>query len=89
MSRYKSVLKARRDAKEFAHHVDVPVPASGLGIRLDILNDWLVDKVGNEWRQHGTNAAGVHVARFMFRTKIDADTFEAALRTGLLDGAQR
>lgn len=89
MSRYKSVLKARRDAKEFAHHVDVPVPATGLGMRLDILSDWLSDEMGTEWRQHGTNAAGVHVARFMFRTKSDADAFEAALRAGLLDGPRR
>lgn len=85
MGRHKSVLKARRGARDIAYHVYVPVPASGLGPRRDIIEDRLEKTAGNNWRQHGTNSGGVHVARYMFRTKNDADAFEAALRSDAFD----
>lgn len=31
MGRYKSVLMAEQDARDFPHHVLVPVPPNGLG----------------------------------------------------------
>jgi hypothetical protein len=62
--------------------VDVPVPGLGLGSRLGLIEDWLVKELGNNWRQHGTNAGGVHVARYMFKSRNDADAFEAAWRGG-------
>ena len=35
MGRYKSVLMAERDARDFPHHVELPIPPFGLGKRLD------------------------------------------------------
>lgn len=83
MGRYKSVLMAKRDARQFPYHVDVPVPPEGLGTRLDVMSDWLVGTFGWNWRCHGGTAKGIHVARFMFRTQTDAAAFEEGLRCNL------
>lgn len=84
MGRYKSVLMATLDARDYPHHVDVPVPGMGLGKQLDDLENWLRQTFGAEWRQHGARTGGVHVARFMFRSCSDAELFEAALAAGLI-----
>jgi hypothetical protein len=85
MGRYKSVLMAARDAKEFPYHVDLPVPGNGLGKRMVAIADWLNAHFGSEWRSHGQLIAGVHTARYMFRTRRDADFFQDALVSGLLE----
>jgi hypothetical protein len=82
MGRYKSVLMAARDAKEFPHHVDVPVPGNGLGKQMDWMAEWLRREFGAEWRSHGAVPAGVHVSRYMFRTRMEAEKFESAWRQG-------
>jgi len=83
MGRYKSVLMAEADAKAFPYHVDVPVPGNGLGKQMDRMADWLRGAFGAEWRAHGAVAGGIHVARYMFRTQMDADAFRRALDDGL------
>jgi len=40
MSRYKGQLKASQTEREFPHHVDIVVPPSGLGTRLDAMYDF-------------------------------------------------
>ncbi len=83
MGRYKSVLMAQRDARSFPFHVDVNVPPLGLGKQIDVMTAWLDKRIGADWRCHGKQEAGVHVARYMFRTQSDADAFGAALAAGL------
>lgn len=87
MGRYKSVLMAVKDAREFPHHVDVPVPGNGLGKQMDRMAVWLARVCGAEWRTHGEIAAGVHVARYMFRTRTEAERFDAAWKSGLFSEA--
>jgi hypothetical protein len=82
LGRYKSVLMAARDAREFPHHVDVPVPGNGLGKQIDRMADWLRRACGAEWRSHGESAGGLHVVRYMFRTRTEAEQFDAAWRAG-------
>lgn len=79
MGRYKSVLMAKKDAREFPHHVRVPVPAHGLGKRLITITDWLDKNFGNAWRMHSRFDKGVHTVGFMFRTEDDATLFGLAL----------
>ena len=86
MGRYKSVLMAERDAKDFPYHVDVPVPPMGFGKQMDVIESWLRQTLDNEWRQHGSGSRGYHVARYMFRTKTDSDLFEAAWTAGIFSG---
>jgi len=75
---------AEKDAKAYPHHVDVPVPPIGFGKQMDIIESWLRKALGAEWRQHGTGAGHNHAARFMFRTRSDAQLFEAAWKAGEL-----
>lgn len=82
MGRYKSVLTAEADAKAFPHHVDVPVPPAGLGKQIDIIKSWLSQALGAEWRHHGSGRGSSHVARFMFRSRTDAELFEVAWKGG-------
>lgn len=82
MGRYKSVLMAEKDAKDFPYHVDVPVPPMGLGKQMDVIEAWLRQVMGAEWREHGAGGGHNHVARYMFRTRMDAERFEAAWRAG-------
>lgn len=89
MGRYKSVLKARADAREFPHQVDVPVPPMGLGSLRDEIERWLHSALGTEWRHHGAGNGAAHVARFMFRTRKDAELFETAWRKHILAPASR
>lgn len=84
MGRYKSVLMAQKDAREFPYHVEVPVPPTGLGKRLDIISDWLGQNVGPDWRQHGHLRNGKHTACYMFQTQENARLFKDAVSDGQL-----
>jgi hypothetical protein len=53
MGRYKSVLMAEQDARDFPHHVLVPVPPNGLGKRMDAIAAWIDLNIGPDWRMHG------------------------------------
>jgi len=79
MGRYKSVLRAKQDARDFRHHVELPIPGHGLGKRLDVLSSWLNETFGDEWRLHGKFRKGEHTAYFMFRTPEAARMFRQAL----------
>ena len=87
MGRYKSVLMADRDARDFPHHVCVPVPPTGLGKRMDVLANWLDTHIGRDWRSHGDRIEGVHCARYMFLSPEAASRFRNALEEGDLSGA--
>jgi hypothetical protein len=80
LGRYKSVLRAQADARAFPYHVDIPVPPLGLGGRMDIIERWLRQSLGSDWRHHGAASGRAHVARFMFRTPTDAAAFENAMK---------
>jgi hypothetical protein len=79
MGRYKSVLMAEKDAREFPHHVEFPIPPLGLGKRLDVIAAWLDTNIGPDWRSHSHFAKGGHTASYMFRTEDVADRFRSAL----------
>lgn len=82
MGRYKSVLMAQRDAREYPYHVDMPVPPMGLGKQMDAIESWLRGALGDNWRKHGAGVGSAHVARYMFRSRTEADLFEAAWTAG-------
>lgn len=82
MGRYKSLLMAEKDARDFPFHVDVEVPPMGLGSQMDIMSAWLAGNLGGAWRSHGLRAGGRDVSRYMFRTPADAEAFAAALGAG-------
>ena len=84
MGRYKSVLMAEKDARDFPHHVGVPVPPTGLGKRMDVIAAWLDTNIGPDWRSHGNWEKGVHTSRYMFRSIEDARAFSLALTSGQL-----
>ncbi|KCZ63949.1 hypothetical protein L53_05480 [Hyphomonas sp. L-53-1-40] len=52
MGRYISVLMAEKGARDFPHHVELPIPPFGLGKRLDIIAAWLNTNIGPDWRSH-------------------------------------
>ncbi len=79
MGRYKSVLMAEKDARDFPHHVELPIPPFGLGKRLDIIAAWLNTHIGPDWRSHSHLEKGEHTARYMFRSEQDAERFRSAL----------
>jgi hypothetical protein len=79
MARYKSVLMAQRDAREFPHPVGLPIPPFGLGKRLDIIAAWLNANIGQEWRLHNRLEKGEHTACYLFRTQEAADRFRLYL----------
>ena len=81
MGRYKSVLMAEKDARDFPHHVELPIPPFGLGKRLDIIAAWLNTHIGPEWRSHSHLEKGEHTARYMFRSEEDAAEFETAIKS--------
>jgi hypothetical protein len=82
MGRYKSVLMAEKDAREFPHHVELPIPPFGLGKRLDIIAAWLDTNIGSEWRSHSHLEKGEHTARYMFRSEQDANGLRQELNSG-------
>jgi hypothetical protein len=79
MGRYKSVLMAEKDAREFPHHVSVPVPPCGMGGRMEVIAAWLRANVGEEWRSHGSWKGGEQSSRYMFRAFEAAERFRCAL----------
>jgi len=87
MGRYKSVLMAEKDARDFPHHVELPIPPFGLGKRLDIIAAWLNTNIGPERRSHSHLEKGEHTASYMFRSVQDAAEFRQALESGQLDAA--
>ena len=89
MGRYKSMLMAEKDARAFPYHVDIPVPPMGLGKQLDLMEDWLRQTLGAEWRHHGSGGGRNHVARFMFRSRMDAELFEAACKAGMFSAKEQ
>ena len=82
MGRYKSVLMAEQDARDFPHHVLVPVPPNGLGKRMDVIAAWIDLKIGSDWRMHGHYGNDGHMACYMFRSEGAAGVFQAALDAG-------
>ena len=89
MGRYKSLLMAEKDARAFPHHVEVPVPPMGLGKQVDLIETWLRQTLGDEWRHHGSGGGRNHVARFMFRSRMDAELFEAAWKAGMFSAKEQ
>lgn len=83
MGRYKSLLMAEKDARDFPFHVDVEVPPMGLGRQMNIMSAWITGNLGGEWRSHGLRAGGRDVSRYMFRTRAEAAAFAAALGAGM------
>ena len=81
MGRYKSVLMAEKDARDFPHHVELPIPPFGLGKRLDIIAAWLNTNIGTDWRSHSHLEKGEHTARYMFRSEQDANWFREELNS--------
>ncbi len=79
MGRYKSVLMAEKDARDFPHHVELPISPFGLGKRLDIIAAWLNTNIGPGWRSHSHLEKGEHTALYMFRRGADAKRFRSAL----------
>jgi hypothetical protein len=71
----------REAVRRFPHRVDIPVPGSGLGRRLTDMLDWCRSHVADgAWTEQGHSEerkgeASLHVARFYFATKADAETF--------------
>jgi len=76
MGRYKSVLMAEKDARNFAYTVDISVPGKGLGLRMDEMANWLKANAKAEWAEHGKMVEGRHVARYYFKSPWDAQAFE-------------
>jgi len=80
MARTRHPRKQEAEAK-FRYRVDIPVPAGGLGDRLNAMLDWCqinIQPAG--WEQHGHSiqeAAQVpkDFARFYFLTEQDAERF--------------
>ena len=81
MGRYKSVLMAEKDARDFPHHVELPIQPFGLGKRLDVIAAWLNTNIGPDWRSHSHLEKGEHTARYMFRSEDDAAEFETAIKS--------
>jgi hypothetical protein len=79
MGRYKSVLMAEKDARDFPHHVELPIPPFGLGKRLDIIAAWLNTNIGPDWRSHSHLERGEDTALYMFRRHDEAVRFSEAL----------
>lgn len=79
MGRYKSVLMAKKDAREFPYHVELPIPPTGLGMRLDIIAAWININIGPDWRMHSHLERGEHTALYMFQSNEDAARFRLAL----------
>ncbi len=79
MGRYKSVLMAERDARDFPHHVELPIPPFGLGKRLDIIAAWLNINIGPDWRSHSHLERGEDTALYMFKRHDEAVRFSEAL----------
>ena len=65
MGRYKSVLMAEKDARDFPHHVELPIPPYGLGKRLDVIATWLNRNIGPDWRSHSHLEKGEHTALYI------------------------
>lgn len=82
MGRYKSVLMAEQDARDFPHHVFVSVPPNGLGKRMDTIAAWIDLNVGAGWRMHGHLGKDGHMACYMFRSEGAAGVFRLALEAG-------
>jgi hypothetical protein len=66
MSRYKGQLRASRIEIEFPHHVDIVVPAWGLGRRLDDMYNFHVQNDIKPQRGHGKHDANGSVVRWCF-----------------------
>ena len=79
MGRYKSVLMAEKDARDFPHHVELPIPPFGLGKRHDIIAAWLNTNIGPDWRSHSHLERGEDTALYMFRRHDEAVRFSEAL----------
>lgn len=75
---------ARRAAEQrFPFRVDIPVPAGGLGGRLNEMAAWCREHFTGGWDHHGrtdptsldTRGIATGVMRFYFLTEADADLF--------------
>jgi hypothetical protein len=58
----------------------VPIRRGG---RASIRQNWLRQTLGAEWRHHGSGGGRNHVARFMFRLRMEAKRFEAAWKANM------
>jgi len=71
----------RAAERRFPFQVDVPVPAGGLGERLNHMLGWCRANItAGEWGQHGRSEKALgqvplDFARFYFATEADADLF--------------
>ena len=66
MTHYKGQLKASRIELEFPHHVDIVVPPSGLGTRLDAMYDFHTQDGIKPQRGQGKHNADGAVIRWCF-----------------------
>jgi len=76
MARYKSTFRAKQDAQRFPWAVDIPVPGTGLGRRLDEMDAWCREEVADAWARHNRTIKGVHIARTYFQTDEAAEAFQ-------------
>ena len=79
----KSIPNRKLAERRFPFRVDITVPGTGLGTRLDMMLRWCYQNLDvDHWAQHGTSveAGSGHprrnVARFYFMTEVDAARFE-------------
>ena len=83
MPRFKSVTTKQAAERRFAFHVDVPVPADGLGRDLDAMLAWLRRF---DWDKHGHSEPGGELevprdfARFYFADFPMARDFAVAFQ---------
>jgi hypothetical protein len=70
--------RSKREAEDyFPHSVDILVPGTGLGSRLNSMLDWCRENTG-DWAHHGHSVRGDpprDYARFYFREADDAAAF--------------
>ena len=73
----------RAAARNFPHHVDIPVPRTGLGMRLTEMQNWCFDHVeAGKWEEHAhsderRDSDGIRIdfCRFYFMDETDAERF--------------
>jgi hypothetical protein len=81
MSRYKSRHSAKAVEQDFPHYVDVVVPPSGLGTKLDAMYDFHAKHGIKPQRGHGRHDANGSIIRWCFADVSQATAFASKFRT--------
>ena len=75
MNRYKGSQSARAVEREYPHFVDITVPPSGLGQRLDAMYDFHTRRGIRAQRGHGRHDPDGSVVRWCFADSAIAAAF--------------